>query len=121
MPRHKRMNRAEYRRRRQDYLSLRLREQIKAMREADRLLAREAAARSVPGSSRLAAQAREAEAASEAAYQALREELETYRREEDMAAMEREIINHQLIQSGCVLSEEQAVKRLPRLRYGNGL
>jgi len=38
-----------------------------------------------------------------------------------MAAMEREIINHQLVRSGCMLSEEQAVTRLPRLRFGDGL
>lgn len=125
MPRHKRMNRAEYRRRRQHYLSLRLRAQIKSMREADRLLLSDAASfdapNNMPTGLALADQARAAEQASEATYQALREELKTYRREEDMAAMEREIINHQLVQSGCLLGEEQAVTRLPRLKFGDGL
>jgi len=119
MPRHKHMNRSDYRRRRHHYLSLRLRAQIQKMREADRANVEPEA--EPPPSSMLEAQTQEYERAQDAAYAALREELKTYRREEDMAAMEREIINHQLVRSGCVLSEEQAVKRLPRLKYGDGL
>lgn len=118
------MNRAEYRRRRQHYLSLRLQAQIKALSAVSAVSSvsrSNSASHSGATGSIFDIQEREQQEACDAAYQALREELKTYRLEEDMAAMEREIINHQLVQSGSLLGEEHKVSRLPRLRYGEGI